>query len=164
MPLPEPHSLTFKAFSPEYCQQLRSWFTTPEQIIFWSGYKFGHPATLNEFANQLKLVSIPAYAMLSADGQLIGFGQMMFDNGRCHLVRVAVSPAFRGQGYGKMLLNCLYLQGQKLHQPRYFSLFVNKKNASAIKLYVKAGFQATRYHGVLPNDNSWYMEKPVLQK
>ena len=161
--LSKKHTLIFRRFSPEYCQQLCSWFTTQQQILFWSGDKFGSPTTLSEFATQLRLVSIPAYAIISqSDNSLLAFGQLMSDKERCHMVRLAVNPELRGKGYGKMLLNCLFLEGQKQYQPRYFSLFVNQENHRAIKLYRKVGFCPTQYPGTMPNDFSWYMEKRVV--
>ncbi|WP_338292254.1 GNAT family N-acetyltransferase [Planctobacterium marinum] len=155
-------TLIFRSFNPELCEELRSWFTTPQQIVFWSGLKFGFPDSVIQFRAQLKLAQIPAYALLSEEeNQLLGFGQMMYDNGRCHFVRVATNPTRRGQGYGKKLLACLLAQGQRKFNPQFFSLFVNQSNQVAINLYRAVGFKHTQYPGPMPNTQSWYLEKPA---
>ena len=153
------------SFSPQFCDELCSWFKTPEQIVFWSGYKFGFPENVSQFRAQLKLDQIPAYALISdIENQLLGFGQMMFDNDRCHFVRIAVNPGLRGQGYGKKLLACLIAQGQRKFNPKFFSLFVNKSNQVAVNLYQTMGFKPAQCPGLLPNKESWYLEKPVSSK
>lgn len=156
-------SLKFQLFDSRWVEELHSWFVSPQHIVFWSGYRFEFTHDLHYFSEQLRLHQIPGYALVSdTDDLLLGFGQMMSDHERCHLVRVAINPMLRGRGYGKKLLKCLCAQGKRKFNPRYYSLFVNQANRTAVRLYESEGFRRTTYDGAMPNSESWYMEKPVL--
>jgi len=147
-------------FHPQLIPEMMSWFTTAQAVVLWAGYNFTFPFSQNSFHSQLKLQSIPAYALLeSKTNKLVGFGQLMSDGRRCHLVRIAVNPEFRGKGLGQILLRALMLKGIRLFEPEAFSLFVNKSNQSAIHLYQKLGFKISQYHSKMPNEQSWYMLK-----
>lgn len=55
------------------------------------------------------------------------------------LVKMAVDPAWRGKGIGKMLLNHCLEAAKKLNAER-ISLFSNSKLKTALKLYEQFGF------------------------
>lgn len=156
-------ALKFQVFDAQWIEELHSWFTSPQDIIFWSGYRFEFTHDRHYFSEQLRLHQIPAYALVSdSDDLLLGFGQMMSDYERCHLVRIAVNPMLRGRGYGKKLIKCLCAQGKRKFNPQYYSLFVNQANHAAVRLYESEGFQKTNYTGAMPNSESRYMEKPAV--
>ena len=142
--------------------ELMSWFTSKEDVVFWAGMKFSYPFTLASFAEQLKLRDILAFALVCQDtGQLLGFGQLMADIKRCHLVRIAIHPKYRRRGLGQILVQSLCLQGQQLFAPESFSLFVNKANSSALALYKSLGFKVDNYRGEMPTPQSWYMTRTL---
>ena len=161
----EPCRYQFTHFDKKHIPELMEWFTSAHDVIFWSGFKFKYPFTTESFIAQLKLRFISAYSLLSEDTQqLLGFGQLMFDQGRCHLVRVAINPAFRQQGHGKMLLKSLCYQGYKRFNSEVFTLFVNKSNTAAVRLYQQYGFEISEYDdGPMPNDQSWYMVRKLYR-
>lgn len=149
-------------FDPDNIPKLMTWFKTAHDVIFWSGFKFTYPFDLASFTAQLKLKQIAAYSLIETNsGELLGFGQVMFDQGRCHLVRIAVNPEHRQHGHGQLLVKSLCYQGYKRFNSNVFTLFVNKSNHSAFNLYRKLGFQITKYDAPMPNDESWYMARQL---
>lgn len=152
----------FTPFEYRQIPEIMAWFNSAHDVILWSGFKFKYPFNQETFSAQLRLKEIAAFSLLDEDsGQVLGFGQLMYDQGRCHLVRIAVNPARRKQGHGELLVKSLCYQGYKQFKVQSFSLFVNKHNQAAFKLYRKLGFEISEYDGPMPNDVSWYMQRIV---
>lgn len=142
--------------------ELMTWFATAQDVIFWSGFRFTYPFTQSTFTTALKLNQIEAYGLMEKhSGQLLGFGQLMVDQGRCHLVRIAVNPQHRQNGHGQLLVKSLCYQGYKRFNSSTFTLFVNKSNHSAFNLYRKLGFQITEYDAPMPNNESLFMSRQL---
>lgn len=151
----------FTHFDRKHAPELMSWFKSAHDVIFWSGKKFKYPYNQQTFISQLRLDHIAGYTLLNEDfSEVLGFGQLMYDNGRCHLVRLAVNPNLRKQGHGKVLVKSLCYQGYKRFRVETFSLFVNKNNQAAFNLYRKLGFQVSEYEGAIP-EQSWYMKRAL---
>lgn len=76
-----------------------------------------------------------------SDEQVVGTaGLAKKNNFEFELVKMAVDPAVRGGGIGKMLLNHCIDTAKKLKLKK-ISLYSNSKLQTALKLYEQAGFE-----------------------
>ncbi|MGY8898864.1 MAG: GNAT family N-acetyltransferase [Paraglaciecola sp.] len=76
---------------------------------------------------------------------------------RCHLGRLVVNPAHRGQGIAATLIANLAVKGKKELKVTSCSLFVFSDNISAISAYQKLGFVKTQYPTDMPLADCIYM-------
>jgi ribosomal protein S18 acetylase RimI-like enzyme len=100
--------------------------------------------------------TIPASFWLSDSGELLAFGQYYPRAGRCHVGRLAVNPARRGQGLGTRLIAALVELGAPKLGAEECSLFVSTHNLQAKRLYDRLGFVAVPYPeagGAVPNSH-----------
>lgn len=83
------------------------------------------------------------YYVLEIDKKIIGYGGLwiMFDN--CDLVKIGITTAYQGKGYGEKLLN-LIIKEAILKQCEFMHLEVATNNIKAYHLYNKKGFIKTR--------------------
>ena len=137
--------------------ELMSWFTSEEELNFWSGPNFRYPYDLSSFKNDLKLDSLSSYAMISQQNHLLAFGQYYLRAERCHLGRLVVNPSFRRQGMISRLINMLSERGKSRLKTQSCSLFVLESNTSAIQAYKKLGFSIAEYPETMPLENCFYM-------
>ena len=81
--------------------------------------------------------------MLEADGEIIGYacGSSLFED--AELMRIAVLPAYRGKGFGKLLLDG-FIEGAKTRGAERIFLEVRASNEAALGLYLKCGFEKNR--------------------
>ena len=96
-----------KAHVPE----IMTWFPTEHSCRVWGGPEFRFPMTVETFLADSKLLSLASYALIRESAELCGFGQFYLRIGRCHLSRLAVAPAHRGQGFGTQLIEMLPVGG-----------------------------------------------------
>lgn len=140
--------------------EIMSWFATEQQLASWSGPGFEYPFTLDTFKRDLGLATRPSYA-LSANDELLAFGQYYLREGRCHLGRLVVNPKKRGQGIAQQLIDRLTQLGCQQLAVNECSLFVLHDNQSALTAYQKHGFVETLYPEKIPLENCIYMIKKV---
>jgi ribosomal protein S18 acetylase RimI-like enzyme len=134
-----------RPFEDSQLPELISWFPDRDSCQIWGGLEFRFPFTEDSFRNDAKLASLPTWALVRDDGALAGFGQCYLRAGRCHLGRLAVAPAFRGQGYGTTLVRELCGWGRAELGVESCSLFVMPTNVQALRLYQRLGFKAVPY-------------------
>ncbi len=81
--------------------------------------------------------------VLELDGEIIGYvcGSSMFEDSE--LMRIAVLPAHRGKGLGKLLLE-RFIEGVSSRGAERTFLEVRASNEAALALYLKSGFQKNR--------------------
>jgi [ribosomal protein S18]-alanine N-acetyltransferase len=87
-----------------------------------------------------RLVPLAAYALVRDDGYVLD------------LLRLGVHAAFQRRGLGRLLLE------RVLQEERPTMLTVRANNATALRLYLKHGFQLT---GRLVNGAGWTMLRPA---
>jgi GNAT superfamily N-acetyltransferase len=97
--------------------------------------------------------------LLYTGGELAGLIEMITEPGCLLIENVAVSPAFQGRGYGRLLLtHAEALAGSLgLHKLR---LYTNKMFAENVQLYLKLGYAIDReepFRGGV----AVYMSKPI---
>lgn len=134
-----------------------SWFSTEAALSIWSGANFSFPFDFNSFKSDLKLESLPSFALLSAQAELLGFGQYYLRLGKCHLCRLVINPIFRGQGIAAHLIQQLSVRGKADLNANSSSLFVVQNNGSAIKTYEKSGFTVACYPEKITVKDCLYM-------
>jgi ribosomal protein S18 acetylase RimI-like enzyme len=142
--------MKFQRFDPAQVPELMGWFTDEAQLRFWGGPDIRFPFTAATFREDSRVDSIDSFALVSEGGSLAAFGQCYLRVGRCHFGRVGVSPRWRGQGHGTRLFSEMADWGVAEFGPREFSLFVDKANTDARRLYLRLGFQEAPYPEAMP--------------
>jgi len=139
--------------------ELMSWFSTEEELNIWSGPGFRYPYDLISFKSDLRLDSLKSFSLVSAEGDLLAFGQYYLRLGKCHLGRLVVNPNSRGQGIASNLIYELSVLGKSDLKTDSCSLFVLGHNKSAIQAYKKLGFSVADYPDKISLENCLYMVK-----
>jgi ribosomal protein S18 acetylase RimI-like enzyme len=140
-----------------------TWFKDAEELHIWGGPDMRFPFTAASFREDSRVDSIDSFSLVSEGGSLAAFGQCYLRVGRCHFGRVGVSPRGRGQGHGTRLFQEMAGWGLAEFGPREFSLFVDKTNAEAHRLYLRLGFREAPYPEAMPHGiDAHYMIAPHL--
>ena len=137
-------AVEFAGFELARLPELMAWFPDARTLRTWGGPDFRFPFTSASFHEDAKLDDIDSFSLVDGGG-LAAFGQCYLRIGRCHFGRVAVAPARRGQGLGTRLLREMARWGRARFGPRELSLFVNRDNPDARRLYQRLGFREARY-------------------
>ncbi len=115
---------------------------------------------LRTFAAELKLNELASFA-LANQHDLIGFGQYYARLERCHLGRLAINPTYRGQRMIDVLIELLVADATAKLGYNQASLFVLETNTSAIKSYLRCGFEFRAYPEEIGLEGCLYMTKPL---
>lgn len=86
------------------------------------------------YTNELSNGRVAFYQVLLAAEQLIGYSGYWYLQDEVHINTLAVLPAQRGYGLGRLLLLNLLLQALT-HEPRQIRLEVRRRNTVAQRLY-----------------------------
>ncbi len=78
--------------------------------------------------------------VLSADGQVIGYGVMSVGAGEAHVLNLCVADEYRCRGLGRRMLAYLLERGAAAGMSEAF-LEVRPSNTAAIRLYLAVGFE-----------------------
>lgn len=142
--------MKFGRFDPAQVPDLMRWFPDETELRAWGGPDFRFPFTAASFREDARVDSIDSFALVAASGSLAAFGQCYLRVARCHFGRVGVAPRWRGQGIGTRLFREMAAWGLAEFGPRELSLFVNKANDAAHRLYLRLGFRETPYPEAMP--------------
>ena len=133
-------------------RELMHWFPDRRSCAVWASPAFPYPFTETTFLEHVR-PDLPSFSLLGDDRELLGFGQYYLRVGRCHLARLVISPAHRGQGLGAYLVRGLCQHGCRRLRVGECSLFVLPDNSPALKLYRRLGFVEATYPGETPPDS-----------
>lgn len=137
---------------------MMAWFDSPVSLMTWGGPGMTFPFDLALFSRDVRLAELPSWALVAANGDVQGFGQYYLREGRCHLGRLVISPAYRGRGLAKLLVRELVRLGSRALQVGEVSLFVLTDNTTARRCYEALGFAYVEYPGPsIGIDNCLYM-------
>ena len=125
---------------------MMTWFPDGPSCRIWGGPEFRFPFSEQSFQADSRFEVVPSY-VYATNRTVIGFGQYYLRAGRCHVSRLAVSPAMRGKGWGSQLLCALIELGSAALAVDQCSLFVAADNHPAARLYRRLGFVETPYAG-----------------
>lgn len=150
--------------TPAHIETLRAWFPTKAEIDKWAGPNFRFPHTKSTFLHDINAKKLASYCLIEMDrdekeGAVIAFGQFYQRLNHCHLGRLAVNPAYRGQGVASHLIDVLAEVGKKALSLSSLSLFVLADNTPALNLYKKLGFKEQTYPEEIPLDHCLYLIK-----
>jgi len=149
--------MQFRRFDPDQLPELMRWFRDPQSLRVWGGPEFRFPFTTESFRADAKVDSIDSLSLVADDGALAAFGQCYLRIERCHFGRVGVAPAHRGRGVGSRLFREMADWGREQFGPRELSLFVDRGNLQAHRLYLRLGFRETPYPDPTLLPNAHYM-------
>ncbi len=104
---------------------------------------FSDPHETSDFPTLPSLSYARVLCAKAPDGQPVGYAVAYCIADECELLRVAVAPAWRGQGIAKALLHRLFSEAQAQGAQRFF-LEVRASNTAARALYAALGFTVYR--------------------
>ena len=90
------------------------------------------------------------YCSVIKDGEVIACASAAIEHGYMLLQNVVVSPAYRGQGYGKTVCESLIAQAKETGAHHAY-LQVVRENVTAVNMYLKLGYERVYTY--------WYMRK-----
>jgi ribosomal protein S18 acetylase RimI-like enzyme len=135
------------------------WFDNQAQLTLWAGPNFRYPYCETTFTEDLDLDNLKTLALLNQAGKLVAVGQYSLRLDKCHLGRLVVNPAYRGQGIVARLIAKLSAQGLATLGVDACALFVFEHNGGAIKAYKSLGFVTQNFPQALPIEECLYMVK-----
>lgn len=87
----------------------------------------------------------------NTEGQVVGYGQVILNNGLYTIVNIGILQRYRQNGYGEMLVRYLINLCYK-NSIKHVYIKVEKNNQNALSLYTKIGFK--EYQSFI----SWYKD------
>ena len=121
-------------------EEVMNWFSDSQSVKIWGGPPFRIPFTRESFFKDCCLDDFATYSLWNPDGEMTAFGQLGDRYQRAHLARLISNPAFRGQGAGRQLIQCLLDEARRITSYRECGLFVYRNNEPALKCYQSVGF------------------------
>jgi [ribosomal protein S18]-alanine N-acetyltransferase len=99
------------------------------------------PWTLGVFHTELEATRTGErhYVVARLDGEIVGYGGLMFVADEAHVTNIAIDPAFHRRGFGTRLLVAL-VRSALAQGSRHASLEVRVSNQAAQELYRRFGF------------------------
>ena len=122
------------------------WFADRQAAVRWGGAQVPDPLAADWLAAQFVAAQPEHYAMTDEDDRPIGLFGLRFHekDRRAHLIRVAISPLWRGEGLsGQLLKGASNLASERRAQR--LTLNVYASNADARAAYERAGFFPFEY-------------------
>lgn len=100
---------------------------------------FPTPWTQAMFLSEMRENKVARYLVIQTAGEVAGFAgvHIILDEG--HITNIAVAPAYRGLGYGRLITLALMQYASNLGVS-YLTLEVRKSNEKAKRLYASLGF------------------------
>jgi ribosomal-protein-alanine N-acetyltransferase len=101
---------------------------------------FSDPWTRRAFGDALLMPHVGAFAAEGEEGTLIGYGLCSAAADQGEILNLAVDPAARRRGTGRLLLDAMVAWLEDRGVSRVY-LEVRPSNAAAVELYRRAGFR-----------------------
>lgn len=143
-------------------ESIASWIPDAEACRRWAGPKLPYPFSIADLPQLLAVPGGGSYCLADHTGAVLGFGQYWPRPGdTIHLLRIIVSPALRGRGFGRTLCSQLIARALVAAPSRALTLNVYRGNEVAVALYEGLGFKVVPEKS---NGDSLFMEKPALAR
>jgi len=113
---------------------------------------FTAPWSPEAFMNELRHNHFARYTVMEFEGSIIGYGGMWTIMDEAHVTNVAVRSAYRGRGFGELLLRELQ-QKALTYGSTAMTLEVRVSNEIAQNLYRKLGFKPSGLRPKYYTDN-----------
>jgi [ribosomal protein S18]-alanine N-acetyltransferase len=128
------------ALPPDY-EAIAAWVTDAAACKRWAGSRVAFPFAASELPALLAVAGAASYVLTNGNHAPCGFGQHWpHRSGAAHLGRIIVSPALRGNGYGRELVAALKARALQVSGASTVSLNVYRDNVVALNLYKSLGF------------------------
>jgi len=101
---------------------------------------FPTPWTRRAFVSELNENVYAHYIVARSNGRLAGYAGMWVILEEAHITNIAVHPAYRRQGLGRLLLHEL-MERARVRHATAMTLEVRTSNLVAQTMYTRAGFQ-----------------------
>lgn len=143
-------NLKDKTFQKEMCVFSKE--PTEEWLHAFFAFEGFTDITTQETFRQMfsKVLVNTIYCSLIKDGEVVACASAAIEHGYMLLQNVVVSPEYRGHGFGQLVCESLIAQAKENGAHRTY-LQVVKKNAVAVNLYLKLGYERGYTY--------WYMKK-----
>ena len=92
------------------------------------------------------------FMVFRLNGEVLGYGGLWLVAEEVHITNIAVHPAYRGQGYGAMILEHL-LNAAVCRHATMATLEVRETNVVAINMYKKFGFRPVAIQSAYYSDS-----------
>ncbi len=109
------------------------------QILPIENCSFPSPWSYQAFCNELKN-KFAVYFVALIEGRVIGYAGMWLFSGEAHVTTIAVDPAYRGRGLGRLLMSTL-MEYARVQGADTMVLEVRPSNVAALNLYRSLGFR-----------------------
>jgi len=120
--------------------EISSWFSTREESLLWGGRVFSWPIDTDEIIKRSRQEHVEFFT-LSSNHEVCGFIEFQHINAQeMRLCRVAVSPKYRRQGLGKLLVGFSLKEIRRRKQYQFVTLAVFTTNIIAHSCYRSLGF------------------------
>jgi RimJ/RimL family protein N-acetyltransferase len=138
-------TLNLRALEPKDCGALRSWITSADALLQWSGpWDFRWPLELGQLQLDLERAGDHRrlYAAVDRDGEFVGHAMLTIqpDHRLGVIGRVLIDPARRGGGLGIALMEEVAAVAFDQFGLHRLQLGVYEFNAGAIACYQRVGF------------------------
>jgi len=100
---------------------------------------FPRPWSRESFRREVRENAVARYLVAERDGEILGYAGAWIVIDECHITNIAVKEAWRGQGWGRRLLEALMQYAGNLGAA-WADLEVRVSNERAQRLYTRAGF------------------------
>jgi ribosomal-protein-alanine N-acetyltransferase len=125
-----------------------------DAVVAVEAESFLRPTSREWYLNELLRPDVCfIYVVRTTDVPVAGFCAFWRIADQIHINNLAVRPALRGRGLGRLLLDRVLREGERMGAPAA-TLEVRRSNGSALRLYERAGFHVA---GVRPG----YYTHPV---
>ena len=122
-------------------EAVASWIPDSKSCARWAGPRVPFPFFAPELPTLLAVPDSESYCLSDGDSPALGFGQLWLRDGDAvRLMRIIVSPAVRGQGFGRELCRQLIARAVDVVGASAVTLAVYRDNVPALSLYRSLGF------------------------
>ncbi len=136
-----------------------------DDVLLIEGQSFPTPWSRHAFQREVGENIFARYYVARKEGQVLGYAGMWLVVDEAHVTNIAISPDYRRQGFGQVLMQYLIAQAAQ-EGATYMTLEVRRGNHPAQSMYRGLGFRpvGTRkgYYSDT-NEDAIIMEKDLYQ-
>lgn len=120
---------------------LISWVDNAQDLMLFAGSAYSFPLDEKQLLATLNDSKIECFSMLNDQNEMVGHCQLFLLEKSVKIARVIINPAYRGQSFGRILMELLLNYIQQFYSTFLIELYVFDFNTRAISLYESLGFE-----------------------
>ncbi len=134
-------SVSLRPPVPSDYEAIASWIPDAGSCLRWAGPRVPFPFSAPELPQLLAVEDSESHCLSDGGSLPLGFGQLWLRDGAdIRLMRIIVSPAARGRGFGRELCRQLISRAVDVIGAPAVTLMVYRDNRVALGLYQSLGF------------------------